>query len=118
MKPDRKKAKGKAAKGKRANRAKAAPFRTRGLKWSSAATLLALLAGVVASGLLVVQRAHEVRQLHKGLEAARHQQDRLLDEHSRLLLERGALSAYYNVERVAQTELRMRFPDQVRQVPR
>ena len=118
MKLGKKKAKGKVAKRKQAARAKAARFRTHGLKWGSAATLLALLACVVASGLLVVQRAHEVRQLHKGLEAARHQQDRLLEEHSRLLLERGALSAYYNVERVARTELNMRFPDQVRQVPR
>ena len=118
MKLGKKKAKGKVAKGKQAGRAKAARFRTHGLKWGSAATLLALLACVVASGLLVVQRAHEVRQLHKGLEAVRHQQDRLLEEHSRLLLERGALSAYYNVERVARTELNMQFPDQVRQAPR
>lgn len=118
MKAGGKKTKGKAAKARAAGRAKAARLYTHGLRWGSAATLLALLACVVASGLLVVQRAHEVRQLHKGLEAVRHRQDHLLDEHSRLLLERGALSAYYNVERVAQTELNMRFPDQVRQVPR
>lgn len=115
MKPGRKTTKSKAAD---ASRAKAARRRTHGLKWSSAAVLLALLISVVASGLLVVQRTHEVRQLHKGLEAARQRQDRLLDEHSRLLLERGALSAYYNVERLAETDLGMRFPDQVQQVPR
>lgn len=118
MKSGRKTAKRKAADAGPASRAKAVRLRIRGLQWSSAAVLLALLISVVASGLLVVQRTHEVRQLHKGLEAARQRQDRLLDEHSRLLLERGALSAYYNVERLAETDLGMRFPDQVRQVPR
>ena len=118
MKLGRKKSKSKAAKARPAKRTKVARFRVRGLKWGSAAVLLALLASVIASGLLVVWQTHEVRQLHKGLEAVRHRQDHLLDEHSRLLLERGALSAYYNVERVARTELKMRFPDQVRQVPR
>ena len=99
MKLGRKKSKSKAAKARPAKRTKAARFRVRGLKWGSAAVLLALLASVIASGLLVVWQTHEVRQLHKGLEAVRHRQDHLLDEHSRLLLERGALSAYYNVER-------------------
>lgn len=74
---------------------------------------LALLLAVVASGLLLVRRADEARQLHGRLEAARKVQDQLLVEHSRLLLERGALSAHHNVERVAGAELGMRFPEQV-----
>ena len=77
---------------------------------------LALLLAVVASGLLLVRRADEARQLHRHLEAARKVQDQLLVEHSRLLLERGALSAYHNVERVAAAELGMRFPERVEQV--
>jgi len=68
---------------------------------------------VVASGLLLVRRADEARQLHRHLEVARKVEDQLLVEHSRLLLERGALSAHHNVERVAATELGMRFPEQV-----
>lgn len=80
--------------------------------------VLVLLAAVVASGLLAVRQADEVRQLHRNLEEARHRQDELAAEHSRLLLERSALSAYYNVERVAASDLGMRFPAQVRQLPR
>ena len=79
-------------------------------------TVLALLLALVASGLSVVRRAEDARQLHQDLEAARKGQDQLLVEHSRLLLERAALSAYYNVERAAVAELGMRFPDQVEQL--
>lgn len=84
----------------------------------SGLVLLALLIAVVGSGLLAVWRADEVRQLHRSLEAARQRQDELAAEHSRLLLQRSALSAYYNVERVAARDLGMRFPDQVRRLPR
>ncbi len=87
-----------------------------GISRRTAVLMLSLLAAVVASGVLVVWRSHEVRQLHQTFEASRQQQDRLLTEHSRLLLERGALSAYYNVEWVAQTELGMRFPEKLRRL--
>ena len=75
-----------------------------------------LLAAVVASGMQVVARTHEIRQLHQALEATRRHQDRLADEHSRLLIERGAHTAYGNVEQVAETQLGMRFPDRVERV--
>lgn len=88
------------------------------MKWGAAIVVVILLAGVVASGVQVVARTHEVRQLHQALEASRRHQDRLAAEHSRLLLERGARSAYYNVEQMAQTKLGMRFPDRVERVPR
>jgi cell division protein FtsL len=38
-------------------------------------------------------------------------QDELLSEYSRLLLERSTLAAFQNVERIAQTELAMQFPE-------
>lgn len=72
-----------------------------------------LLLAVVASGIQVALISHDVRLLHGDLEAAQRAQDEHLAEHSRLLLERSALSAYQNVERVAETELGMRFPDKV-----
>lgn len=72
-----------------------------------------LLAAVVASGIQVALVSHEVRQLHGELEAAQKAQDEHLAEYSRLLLERSALSAYQNVEHLAETELGMQFPDTV-----
>lgn len=72
-----------------------------------------LLLAVVASGVQVALVSHEVRQLHGELEAAQKAQDEHLADYSRLLLERSALSAYQNVERLAETELGMRFPDKV-----
>ena len=108
---------GKAAAGKSRVRGKAAR-RYRGERAAFAASAtpwlaLTLFAGVVASGIQVALQAQEVRQIQRSLEETRHRQDRLLAEHSRLLLERGALSSYQNVQRVAQKELDMRFPAQV-----
>ena len=74
-------------------------------------TLLLLLA--VGSGLQVVVVAQEVRTLHGELEAAQKAQDEHLAAYSRLLLERSALSAYQNVERLTETELAMQFPETV-----
>ena len=78
------------------------------------ATLIVVLviAGVV-SGVEVARGVQEVRVLHGHLETSRRAQDALMAEHSRLLLERSALSSYQNVERLAESELAMRFPDQV-----
>ena len=77
---------------------------------------LALIAAVVASGLQAVSVAHRHREVHGLLEETRNYQDLLLAEHSRLLLERGALAAYHHVERVAEAELDMRFPDDVERI--
>ena len=74
---------------------------------------VALLLAVVASGIQVALVSHDVRRLHGELETAQKDQDRHLAEHSRLLLERSALSGYQNVERLAETELGMQFPDKV-----
>lgn len=80
--------------------------------------LLVLLAAVVASGIHVARVSHEVRTLHGELEAAQRAQDEHLAEYSRLLLERSALSAYQNVERLAQSELSMQFPEDVERIAR
>ena len=78
-------------------------------------TVVLFLATVV-SGLQVVMATHQVREIHGRLEETRNHQDLLLAEHSRLLLERGALAAYHHVERVAAAELNMRFPDDVERI--
>lgn len=77
---------------------------------------LVLLAAVVASGIQVALVSHQVRSLHGELERAQRAQDGHLAEYSRLLLERSALSAYQNVERLAQTELAMQFPEDVERI--
>jgi cell division protein FtsL len=78
---------------------------------------LVLLMAVVGSGIQVAMIGHEVRLRHGELEAAQKAQDQHLAEYSRLLLERSALSAYQNVERLAETELDMTFPATVERIP-
>ena len=69
-----------------------------------------------ASGIQVTLTTQRVREQHARLEHAQAEQDQQLAEHSRLLLERSALSSYQNVERIAQAELAMEFPVQVEQL--
>ena len=73
-----------------------------------------VLAGV--SGLQVVKTTQQVRELHARLESAQVAHDKALDRHSRLLLERSALSAYHTVEQLAEERLAMRFPETVEEV--
>ena len=75
-----------------------------------------LLVAIVASGIQVALVSHEVRRLHGELEAAQRAQDEHLAEYSRLLLERSALSAYQNVERLAEEKLAMEFPRTVERI--
>ena len=79
---------------------------------------LVALALLMASGIQVAQSTQEVRSLHAALQKAQRTQDDGLAEHSRLLLERAALSAYQNVERLAETELQMQFPHTVERIER
>lgn len=74
---------------------------------------MATLIFAVVSGLQVVQQTQEVRFLNAQLQNAQRAHDAELASHSRLLIERAALAAYQNVERIAQSELAMRFPDTV-----
>lgn len=78
--------------------------------------LVVLLVAVVASGIQVALVSHHVRRLHGELESAQRAQDEHLAEYSRLLLERSALSAYQNVERLAEEKLAMKFPEEVERI--
>ncbi len=80
------------------------------------AAWILLLLLVVASGVEVARTSQEVRRLHVVREEAQHRQDEHLAEYSRLLIERGALAAYQNVERVARDELAMSFPEDVERI--
>ena len=77
---------------------------------------IAILVAITISGLGRVSAAHDMRALYGGLGDVQREQDRLLEEHSRLMLERGALTSMQNIEAVAQSELDMQFPDMVGQV--
>lgn len=78
----------------------------RGNKW--------LLAGlwilVMVSSLGVVHTTQQSRALTAKLEQAQRHRDELRYEQERLLLERGAWSAYSRIEQVAREELNMRAP--------
>jgi cell division protein FtsL len=86
------------------------------VKWLPVTSLLVVLAAAVVSGVQVARQAHDVRELHAALQDVQHRQDELMSEYTRLLLERSALSAYQNIERVAVTELAMTFPEQVERI--
>ncbi len=81
-----------------------------------AGTFALLLGAIALTGLTLVGTAHETRGLYSSLGQVQHEQDKLLDEHSRLMLERGALTSMQNIEAVAQSELGMVFPEEVGQV--
>ena len=76
------------------------------------------LFGIAVTGLSLVDAAHEMRGLYRQLGEVQREQDALLEEHSRLMLERGALTSMQNIEAVAQSQLDMRFPEEVGQVLR
>ena len=79
---------------------------------------LSVLVAAVSSGVMLVRSANTMRELHIELDAAQRAQDNELADYSRLLLERAAIAAYQNVERVARTELEMHFPVNVERVTR
>jgi len=86
--------------------------------WSFAGLFIVLVIAILSSALAVVQNADNTRKLYQQLGETQQQQDALLAEHSRLLLERAALSSLQNIEQVAQTELDMEFPEQIGEVLR
>lgn len=74
---------------------------------------LGLLGLVIASGVQVASKTHEVRRLHSQLESMGKEYNALLAENSRLTLERGARASYARVEKEAVENLAMHFPDQI-----
>jgi len=78
-----------------------------------------LIAGIVvyvavaASGVGVASLSQQVRALFIDIERSQEQQDELLSEYSRLLLERSTLASYQNVDQLAEDRLSMRFPELV-----
>lgn len=65
---------------------------------------------VMVSALGVVHTTQQSRALTAQLEQAQRYRDELRYEQERLLLERGAWSAYSRIEQVARDKLKMRAP--------
>jgi cell division protein FtsL len=71
---------------------------------------------IALTGVWIASLGQDVRGLFVALERNQQQQDALLAEYSRLLLERGTLASYQNVDQIAERRLAMRFPEQVERV--
>jgi cell division protein FtsL len=85
--------------------AKVTPSDRRQTLWAVAFGLL--LVTITATGLSSVDSAHDMRALYGRMGEVQREQDGLLEGHSRLILERGALSSMHSVEEVAASELGM-----------
>ncbi|MBB3059401.1 cell division protein FtsL [Microbulbifer rhizosphaerae] len=70
----------------------------------------ALWLAAITSSLAVVYSTHRSRALTAELVEAQHTRDELRYEQERLLLERGAWSAYNRIEQVAREKLDMHVP--------
>lgn len=70
----------------------------------------------MVSALGVVHTTQQSRVLTAQLEQAQRHRDELRYEQERLLLERGAWSAYSRIEQVAKGQLNMRAPTQAERV--
>ncbi len=69
-----------------------------------------LVALVLLSSLGAIFASHEARRHFEALERARLARDQLLEQRGRLLIERGAFSAYHRVDVIATEQLVMRSP--------
>lgn len=72
----------------------------------------------MASGVQVALKTHETRLSFARLSDIQARHDHLLEQYSRLLLERGTLSSYQNVDELAEEALSMHFPEEVARIQR
>ena len=80
--------------------------------------LVMLFVGIGYSGVKVVEAAQDTRTLYQTLGEVQREQDALLEENSRLSLERSSLSSLQKIEQVAEEQLDMEFPVDVQGVSR
>jgi cell division protein FtsL len=70
-----------------------------------------LLAGTVGSAIAVVQARHEHRQLFVDLSELERERDELNIEFGRLQLEQATWADTHRIERIARSQLGMKYPD-------
>ena len=80
--------------------------------------LIGLFFAIGYSGIKVVEAAQDTRSLYQTLGEVQREQDALLEENSRLSLERSSLSSLQKIEQVAEEQLDMEFPVSVQGVTR
>ncbi len=81
------------------------------------AVAIAIYVAIALTGLSIATLSQSVRNQHIALGASQRQQDALLAEYSRLLIERSMLSSYQNVDQVAEGRLAMAFPESIERAP-
>ena len=81
-------------------------------RWVALFTVVLLLCGY--TGLAVVESAADARLLYQQLGEIQKEQDALLEENSRLSLERSSISSLQKVEEIAEIELDMEFPSELK----
>ncbi len=69
-----------------------------------------LVVSILTTSLFAIESAYKTRQLYSLLQELRAGRDRLTIEWSRLLLERGALSADLRIDAMARYEMSLRPP--------
>ncbi len=89
-------------------RNKTAPVQPIAWPWVAAFCVTLLVIGY--SGLPVVESAAQARALYQQLGAVQKEQDRLLEENSRLSIERSTIASLQQLEEIAANELDMQFP--------
>jgi cell division protein FtsL len=90
--------------------------RDRELHWLLAG--IVVYAGVASTGVGIASVSQDMRDIVMALDQSQRAEDELLAEQSRLLLERSTLSSYQNVDRVAEHQLLMQFPELVEKIER
>ncbi len=84
--------------------------------WKGVGLGVLLIALCVGLGVQISSQSQRMRALYSELQKDQVIQDALLAQHSRLLIERGALSSYHGAERLASEKLGMRFPETITRV--
>ena len=90
--------------------------RSRLMPWYWPVAAFVVFVGIGGSGVWIASMAQDVRGLFVGLEQNQRRQDELLAEYSRLLIERGTLASYQNIDQLAERALAMHFPEAVERV--
>ncbi len=84
--------------------------------WHWMAATAVIYVGVALTGVWIASLGHDVRGLFVAIEQNQQSQDAILAQYSRLLIERGTLASYQNVDQLAERQLAMRFPELVERV--
>ena len=82
-------------------------------RWKEVSIASFLLAVSVLLGMQISNQSQQMRTLYSELQQGQAAQDALLEQRSRLLLERGALNSFNGAEKLAADELNMSFPKSI-----